>query len=323
MVMSVVGRCAGGRGSASPGPIQLRGSADAAHRVQIRPAFSLIADPDESDGHDRSSIAGQRVSGQGRLPGSVGKQVAPAPHGLDGIGRVEGQLDDQGLIGDRVEPKLELGDDPEVAAPAAEAPEQVVMLGAGGLDDVAVGGHDLEALDVVTGEPAAAAPAIPSRRQASGHRPRCARRCRRSWPGHAQATPGRGSGAARRPGPGRVAARHRPRHAFIGVRSIISPPSGTESPSTLCPPHFTPMSRSCWRAKRIAAATSAALDAWAMSAGRWSTIAFHTSRWVSYPSSDGPITAPAKPGMPAASAMVVSACQLIHRVAEDRDGRVQ
>ena len=33
----------------------------------------------------------------------------------------------------------------------------------------------------------------------------------------------------------------------IGRRSIISPPSGTHSPSTLCPPQRTPISRSCSR----------------------------------------------------------------------------
>ena len=49
------------------------------------------------------------------------------------------------------------------------------------------------------------------------------------------------------------------RTAAMGVRSIIVPPSGTDSPSTLWPPHRTPTSRSCSRAARTAARTSSTL----------------------------------------------------------------
>jgi hypothetical protein len=57
------------------------------------------------------------------------------------------------------------------------------------------------------------------------------------------------------------------RTAPSGVRSTISPPSGTETPRTLWPPQRTPISRSRVRAKPTAAATSAELAQRAMTAG--------------------------------------------------------
>jgi hypothetical protein len=61
-------------------------------------------------------------------------------------------------------------------------------------------------------------------------------------------------------------------------RSINNPPFGTEIPNTLCPPQRTPTSRSLLRAKSIAAATSALLVHRTTTAGRRSTIAFHSAR---------------------------------------------
>ena len=54
---------------------------------------------------------------------------------------------------DRVRPEGEAGDDPEVAAAAPERPEEVRVLVGAGADDAAVGGDELEAADVVAGEP--------------------------------------------------------------------------------------------------------------------------------------------------------------------------
>jgi len=67
----------------------------------------------------------------------------------------------------------------------------------------------------------------------------------------------------------------------IGDRSIIRPPSGTDSPRTPWPPHFTAISRPVSRPCRTAAATSSADVQRAMSAGRRSTMAFQISRWAS------------------------------------------
>src|SRR6185503_6168 len=83
----------------------------------------------------------------------------------------------------------------------------------------------------------------------------------------------------------------------IGVRSIITPPCGTDRPRMPWPPHFTAMSRSRSRACRTAAATSAAVEQRAMRPGRRSTVAFQISRCVSYVASPGWTSSPAKPEM--------------------------
>ena len=51
---------------------------------------------------------------------------------------------------------LELGDDAEVAAAAANGPEQVRVLGRAGSTDLAVGGDDLDRAQVVAGHAVAA-----------------------------------------------------------------------------------------------------------------------------------------------------------------------
>jgi hypothetical protein len=51
-----------------------------------------------------------------------------------------------------VQPELEPGDHPEVAAPAAQPPEQLGVLVPGRPHHLAVRGHQLEGLDVVAGE---------------------------------------------------------------------------------------------------------------------------------------------------------------------------
>ena len=66
-----------------------------------------------------------------------------------------------------------------------------------------------------------------------------------------------------------------------GVRSSISPSSGTASPRTPWPPQRTPSSSPAARPARTAAATSAALAQRAIARGRRSTIAFQTVRAAS------------------------------------------
>jgi hypothetical protein len=57
----------------------------------------------------------------------------------------------QHLGPERVKSELERGDDPEVAAAAAQAPEQVRVLVLAGGDQIAVGGHDVAGQQVVDG----------------------------------------------------------------------------------------------------------------------------------------------------------------------------
>ena len=59
------------------------------------------------------------------------------------------------LRAERMEAELERGDDPEVPAGTADAPEQLRLLGLAGPDEPAVGGHELDGAQVVDREPEA------------------------------------------------------------------------------------------------------------------------------------------------------------------------
>ena len=74
--------------------------------------------------------------------------VAPAAQHLRGVARVEGHAREHD-VADRVGVELELGDDAEVRARAAQRPQQVLV----GVHDAAVREHDLRARDVVDRQP--------------------------------------------------------------------------------------------------------------------------------------------------------------------------
>ena len=85
----------------------------------------------------------------------------------------------------RVRPVQEGGDDPEIAAAAAQRPEQIgIVLRARG-DDGAIRRDDLEGQDIVAGQPVLARPASRRRRPGSGRQCRSSRRRRRERPGRA------------------------------------------------------------------------------------------------------------------------------------------
>ena len=54
---------------------------------------------------------------------------------------------------ERLEPELERGRDPEVPAGAAQAPEELGLVGLGRADEAAVGGRDLDGGQVVDRQP--------------------------------------------------------------------------------------------------------------------------------------------------------------------------
>ena len=81
------------------------------------------------------------------------QQVPPGSKRRRCIGGLEVPIDRQHGMADRMEPELELGDDPEVAATAAQAEEEVRMLVGGRTDRVAVGGDDRVRRHVVAGQP--------------------------------------------------------------------------------------------------------------------------------------------------------------------------
>ena len=74
--------------------------------------------------------------------GGAGRPRGPALQDALGLRPVPGHHARVGL-GDRQQLELELGDDAEVAAAAAQRPEQVGLALGVDLDDLAVGGHEL------------------------------------------------------------------------------------------------------------------------------------------------------------------------------------
>ncbi len=97
------------------------------------------------------------------LVGRLEHEVPPEPHeGSAHLGRVHQQAPEDDRA-DRVEPEVEGGDDPEVAAAAPDRPEQVGVLVVRGHHLASVGRHDLGTEEVVAGEPELALqPAAPA-----------------------------------------------------------------------------------------------------------------------------------------------------------------
>ena len=160
---------------------------------------------------------------------------------------------------ERLESELERRRDPEVPAGATQTPEELGLLGLGRADEPAVGGDELDGGQVVDREPEMALEAAdsPTERQPGdagvaddADRADEAVRLRRDVKLAEER-------AAVRPGdPGPridLDAAHR-RH--VDEEAAVAPPS----PAALWPPDRTVISRSCSRAKRIAVATSSALD---------------------------------------------------------------
>ena len=126
---------------------------DGPHRPRVCPRLLRIADPDEADHDDWSIVGRDGIGGQRRLVRRIREEVAPAAHRLVGIGGIEDELHHRRLAGNLVQAKLELRDDPEVAAATAERPEEVGVLVGGDSQPLAIGGDERIGLHVVAGEP--------------------------------------------------------------------------------------------------------------------------------------------------------------------------
>src|SRR5690606_39877175 len=68
------------------------------------------------------------VGGEGRLAGRVREQVTPAVHDIDAVIERKVDLDGEAAGAGLVQAELEVRDDSEVAASAAQSPEQVGVL---------------------------------------------------------------------------------------------------------------------------------------------------------------------------------------------------
>ena len=193
---------------------------------------------------------------------------------------------------------LESRRDPEVAAAAAQDPEELRLVI--GVDPVplAAGGDQLDRAQVVDGESVGGASDGRTRRRGSNP-------AMPTWPtvppGNSERMSlGRllvelGPEQGRRPRGPRGAPDPQPTSS---ARGRSSPPSSqTEYPVTECPPPRTETGSS-WRgrAKRTACWTSSVPAQRAISAGRRSTAPFQTARVSAYPSSPGCSNAPRKRG---------------------------
>ena len=155
-----------------------------------------------------------------------------------------------------MQPELELGHDPEVAAAAAEGPQELRIARRPGLDDVARRGDDVGPHQVVAGEPGRAhqvADAAGQRQPADAGVPE---RARRSWRGRAASSPvdvlpQRAALDDRSPRRGGSTVTPR-----IRRRSMTMAPSAIACPATLWPPPRTAIGRPATAAARTAATTS-------------------------------------------------------------------
>ncbi len=142
-----------------------------------------------SDGDDRRAVElGRERLGRRQAPadreraqllGRCGHEVAPGRQDLRCVGeRVEDRPDHHHRA-DRVRLELERGDDAEVAAGAADGPEQVLVLGRARLPELPVGGDDVDREQVVDREPVLAAempdPAVQRQPSDAGRRDDAAR----------------------------------------------------------------------------------------------------------------------------------------------------
>ena len=105
--------------------------------------------PCHSSGTNGAGGARSEDQPHGQLAGRLGGDRSVAPEDL--VGPLEGPGDEPAVDGraDLVQAEREPGDDAEVAAAAAERPEQVGVLVAVGGADLAVRGDDLDLLEVV------------------------------------------------------------------------------------------------------------------------------------------------------------------------------
>src|SRR5205807_9598864 len=84
--------------------------------------------PDVAKSDNGPIPGGHGACRQSRGSGRVRQQAAPAAHRVGSVGGIEVELHQERAPADGVETKLELGDDAEVAASSAQAPEQVGVL---------------------------------------------------------------------------------------------------------------------------------------------------------------------------------------------------
>ena len=107
-------------------------------------------------GNDGQGRGQAEVGHDADFVGGGGHEVAEEPQHARGLLHGPGhQAGDHGGAY-RVEPVLERGDDPEVAAAAAQAPEQLGVLVVAGDKELAVGGDHVAGREVVDGESEAA-----------------------------------------------------------------------------------------------------------------------------------------------------------------------
>ena len=218
-------------------------------------------------GHHRQRRCGRQVHRRRDVVRHARRPLAEQPQQL---GVVLGREEDQPGVHDRpdrVQGELELRDDAEVAAAAAQAPEQVGVLALAGVHEAPVGGDHVGATRLSQARPClrisqpipppSVKPATPV---VDTSPPVVASACACvSWSTSPQTAPG--------PTYARCAFGST-RTERIAERSMTIPSSQLEKPAMLCPPPRTAIARSLLRAKPTAAITSAAPLQPTITAGR-------------------------------------------------------
>ena len=177
----------------------------------------------------------------------------------------------------RMQLELEIRHDAEVAAAAAQAPEKLRVLVGARVHELAVGGHDVGAANVVERQAEAPRDAAEAAAEREARHAGVRHRARGSDEAelHRLVVHVAEQAAARDVAMRSAGSTRTPR---IKLKSIIRPPSHVDLPEWLCPPHFTATSRLELRAKSTALRMSATPRGWTISAGNLLIDAFNTRR---------------------------------------------
>ena len=176
-------------------------------------------------GQERRGRRGGQVDERRQLVGQLAHPVAvEAQHLLGAVAREEDRAG-QHHRADRVQPELERRRDAEVAAAAAQAPEQLGVLVLAGVHELAVGGDDVGADQVVAGQADLAHEPADAAAEREPGDARWSTRARRSPRARRPGSRGRSPPTCSRPRRRPCAAPGRRARRSSADRSMTTPPS--------------------------------------------------------------------------------------------------
>ena len=270
------------------GPCQRR---DVEERLPAGRPFGRVAGPHADDNADRLPVPflGQERDRRALVEGEEGAELFRAlpPCGPDRTSHTvsacsDGVDDDAGVDHVHgVQPVFQRGHDAEVPAAAAQRPEEVLVLGFTGRQELSVGGDDVGREEVVAAEPVLAVKVADATAEGQPGDPgRADDAARRRQPegmrGVVEVRP-RCTGLGAR----RSALPDRPGRRVVLTKSMTRASSHVPKPGALWPPPRTARSRALSRAKLTQAITSATWDTRTTAAGLLSIMPLlHCTRLV-------------------------------------------